>query len=68
MRRTKILFVPRIGFPRSPFSVLRSPFSVLRAPCSVLRSPFSVLVLVLVLESNRIESNRGNHDGIVFRL
>ena len=49
MRRTKILFVPRIGFPRSPFSVLRSPFSVLRAPCSV---------LVLVLESNRIESNR----------
>ena len=31
MRRTKILFVPRIGFPRSPFSVLRSPFSVLRA-------------------------------------
>ena len=24
MRRTKILFVPRIGFPRSPFTVLRA--------------------------------------------
>ena len=38
----------------SSFSVLRSPFSVLRARARN-------------RNRNRIESNRGNHDGIVFR-
>ena len=45
----------------SSFSVLRSPFSVLRSPFSVLRAR------ARNRNRNRIESNRGNHDGIVFR-